>query len=185
MDISFLQRGDRESVVSNVRPTAKEMHLAFRLYCILSMVLEYHSCLSNLVVSSYSNHISVKQENQHQNLRKLNPNVEDSVIVGRVRRAISRSAVEKILQSAKLISPNGRTRIFQKQGGLEEALRDFQSFKPTHVDNFGNVQVGISGKKAVILNSETGHTNLEVRYYRQDEFGGGIRIRTDIIKYMD
>ena len=102
-----------------------------------------------------------------------------------MRRSLARSAVYKILQNAKLITPNVQTRVFQKSGGLIEALQDFKSLRPAHVNNFGNVQVGISGKKVVTLSSAEGRPFLEVQYYRQDELGGGALIRTDIIKYTD
>ena len=84
-----------------------------------------------------------------------------------------------------MVTPHLRTRVFEKSGGMSETLNDFNAFRSTRVSTIGNVKEGISGKKAVILNLEEGRPFLEVRYYRQDELGGGALIRTDIIKYTD
>ena len=92
--------------------------------------------------------VSSTYEYEHGNRR--NGDTRDGLDEERTRRSLARSAVDKILQNARLVTPHLRTRVYEKSGGMTGALNDFNSFNPTRVSTMGNVKVGISGKKAVI-----------------------------------
>ena len=130
--------------------------------------------------------LSSAYANQYSNIRYGGKS--DGLNGGRARRSLPKSAIDRVYENARLITPHLRKiRVFDKTGGKTTALNDFNAFAPSRVTKMGNVQSGISGNKQVILTLEERRPFMEVQYYAQGKLGGAGSpiIRTDIIRYIE